>query len=103
MYKMQILCYTLGNHDYFLRNTFLSRKNIVAIFSVWSRGDFQHKCIKHEKSKKNLILITSKVKKKSKKTLEVSNWVGPALTLICFLENRPKIVVSRDDASVLSM
>ena len=36
-------CYTLGNHDYFLRNTYLSGKNVVAIFSVWSRGHFQHK------------------------------------------------------------
>ena len=36
-------CYTLGNHDYFLRNTYLSGKNVVAIFSVWSRGNFQHK------------------------------------------------------------
>ena len=42
-------CYTLGNHDYFLRNTSLSRKNVVAIFSVWSRGHFQHKMYKNMK------------------------------------------------------
>ena len=49
---------------------------------------------KHENSKKNLILITSKVKKKFKKTkvtLEVGKWVGPALILIFVVENRPKI------------
>ena len=40
-------CYTLGNHDYFLRNTYLSGKNVVAIFSVWSRSHFQHKMYKH--------------------------------------------------------
>ena len=40
-------CYTLGNHDYFLRNTYLSGKNVVAIFSVWSRGHFQHKMYKN--------------------------------------------------------
>ena len=40
-------CYTLDNHDYFLRNTYLSGKNVVAIFSVWSRGHFQHKMYKN--------------------------------------------------------
>ena len=58
VYKKQFFCYTLGNLDYFLRITSLNRKNIVAIFSVWSRGDFHHKIYK--KSKKKLILITSK-------------------------------------------
>ena len=40
-------CYTLANHDYFLRNTYLTGKNVVAIFSVWSRGHFQHKMYKN--------------------------------------------------------
>ena len=40
-------CYTLGNHDYFLQNTYLSGKNVVAIFSVWSRSHFQHKMYKN--------------------------------------------------------
>ena len=40
-------CYTLGNHDYFLRNSYLSGKNVVAIFSVWSRSHFQHKMYKN--------------------------------------------------------
>ena len=39
-----------GNHDYFLRITSLNRKNLVAIFSVWSRGDFQHKMYKNMKN-----------------------------------------------------
>ena len=50
VYKKQHFCYTLGNHDYFLRITSLNRKNIVAIFSVWSRGDFQHKMYKNMKN-----------------------------------------------------
>ena len=39
-------CYTLGNHDYFLRNTYLSGKNVVAILSVWSGVIFSTKCTK---------------------------------------------------------
>ena len=50
MYKKQIFCYSLGNHDYFLRITSLNRKNVVAIFSVWSRGDFQQKIYKNMKN-----------------------------------------------------
>ena len=96
VYKKQIFCYTLGNHDYFLRITSLNRKNLVAIFSVWSRGDFQHKMHKNMKNpRKKLILITSKANTplKSKVTLEGGGWVGPGLPLIFLLENRPNIVI----------
>ena len=97
MYKKQIFCYNLGNHDYFLRIRSLNRKNIVAIFSMWSRDDFQHKMYKNMKNpRKNLFLITSKAnspKKKSRVTLEMGGWVGPGLTLILLLENRPDIVL----------
>ena len=97
MYKNQNCCCSLGNHDYFLRITSLNRKNVVAIFSVWSRGDFQHKMYRNMKNpRKKLILITSKANnppKKSKVTLEVGGWVGPGLTLILLLENRPNIVL----------
>ena len=60
-------CYTLGNHDYFLRNTYLSGKNVVAIFFCVVPGSFSAQNVqKHEHYKKKLILITSKVKKTSK-------------------------------------
>ena len=60
-------CYTLGNHDYFLRNTYLSGKNVVAIFFCVVPESFSAQNVqKHEHYKNNLILITSKVKKNSK-------------------------------------
>ena len=60
MYKKQMFCYTLGNYAYFHLITSLSRKNVVAIFSVWSEDDFQHEMYKDMKiPRKKLILITS--------------------------------------------
>ena len=39
-------CYTLGNHDYFLRNTYLSGKNVVVFFLCGPGVIFSTKCTK---------------------------------------------------------
>ena len=44
VYKKQLFCYTLGNHDYFLRNTSLCRKTLLPFFLCGPGVIFSTKC-----------------------------------------------------------